>query len=183
MRLRNTQYAQPFRISYYASPFPVDTIRRMLRLALAALHLLALGIGLGAVWGRARALAGPLDQGALRRAFAADAWWGLAAIVWITTGLWRALAGFEKEPSYYWTNHLFMGKMGMLALVLLLEIFPAITLVRWRMTMRRGAGGALVPGASPVARRIAGISYVQAILLVVMVAAAVGMARGYGAVR
>ena len=153
----------------------------MLRLVLAALHLLALGIGLGAVWGRARALAGPLDQAALRRAFAADTWWGLAAIVWIGTGLWRALAGFEKEPAFYWSNHLFMGKMGMLVLVLLLEIFPAVTLVRWRMTMRRGAGGALVPGAAPVARRIAGISYVQALLVVAMVGVAVAMARGFGA--
>lgn len=155
----------------------------MLRLALAMLHLLALGIGLGAVWGRARTLAGPLDQAAFRRAFAADAWWGLAAIVWIGTGLWRALGGFEKAPGYYWSNHLFLGKMGMLLLVLLLEIFPAVTLVRWRMTMRRGAGSALVPGAIPVARRIAGISYVQAILIVAMVGAAVGMARGYGVAR
>ena len=149
----------------------------------AALHLLALGIGLGAVWGRARALAGPLDQAAFRRAFAADAWWGVAAIVWITTGLWRVFAHMEKPASYYWSNHLFLGKMGMLGFILLLEIFPAVTLVRWRMTIGRGAGGALVPGATTVARRIAGVSYVQALLIVVMVGLAVGMARGYGAVR
>ena len=155
----------------------------MLRLTLAALHLLALGIGLGAVWSRARTLAGPLDQAAFRRAFAADAWWGVAAIVWIATGLWRVFGGLEKAPGYYWGNHVFLGKMGMLGLVLLLEIFPAITLVRWRMTIRRGAGGALVPGATPVARRIAGVSYVQALLIVVMVGLAVAMARGYGAVR
>ena len=155
----------------------------MLRLALAALHLIALGIGLGAVWGRARALSGALDQATLRRALAADAWWGVAATVWLTTGLWRLFAGTEKATAYYWDNHLFLGKMGMFVLVLLLEIFPMVTLIRWRATFARGAGGALVPGAGAVARRIAGISYVQVLLVVAMVSAAVGMARGYGAVR
>ena len=40
----------------------------------AALHLLALGIGLGAVWARGRALRGTLDPAGRRRAFAADSW-------------------------------------------------------------------------------------------------------------
>ncbi|HEX2779845.1 MAG TPA: hypothetical protein VHM30_10120, partial [Gemmatimonadaceae bacterium] len=71
----------------------------MLRLALAAVHLLALGIGMGAVWARARALAASHEQGALRRAFAADAWWGIAALLWIGSGSWRLLAGTEKATS------------------------------------------------------------------------------------
>src|SRR4029079_871880 len=104
----------------------------MLRLALAALHLLALGIGLGAVWGRARALGGPRDSRALRRALAADGWWGIAALPWIGTGLWRLLAGPEKATGYYLRNHLFMAKMGLLVLVLLLEAWPMVTLVRLR---------------------------------------------------
>ena len=50
----------------------------MLRWLLAALHLTALGIGLGAVWVRAGPLRGPLDPAGLRRIFAADSWWALA---------------------------------------------------------------------------------------------------------
>ena len=50
----------------------------MLRWLLAAFHLTALGIGLGAVWVRAGALRGPFDPAGLRRVFAADSWWGLA---------------------------------------------------------------------------------------------------------
>ena len=48
----------------------------------AALHLFALGIGLGAVWARARALSGPLDPNGLKRVFAADGWWGGAGCCW-----------------------------------------------------------------------------------------------------
>jgi putative membrane protein len=156
----------------------------MLRLTLAALHLIALGIGLGAVWGRSRALgavaAAPEDGVALRRAFAADTWWGVAALLWISTGLWRWLAGTEKSPSYYASNHVFMAKMGLLVLILVLEVWPMVTLVRWRVAARRGASEAVV-ARSAAARRIALISVAQTALVLMMVGAAVAMARGYGA--
>ncbi|HTE44315.1 MAG TPA: DUF2214 family protein, partial [Gemmatimonadaceae bacterium] len=71
-----------------------------MRIALAVLHLVALGIGFGAIYSRGRQLNKlGTDPEALRRAFTADAWWGIAAILWIGTGLWRALAGTEKLPS------------------------------------------------------------------------------------
>lgn len=157
----------------------------MLRLLLAVLHLLGLGIGLGAVWARARALgsaaAGAVpDVGTLRRAFAADTWWGVAAGLWIVTGLWRLLGGTEKATTYYWGNHVFMAKLGLLAVILVLEVWPMITLIRWRGVVARGDAvreGAIDAGA---ARRIATISYVQAALVVAMVGAAVAMARGFG---
>ena len=101
----------------------------MLRVTLAALHLIALGIGLGAVWARARALnEQPLTIDSARRAFAADTWWGFAAGLWIATGLWRLLAGTEKQTSYYMQNHIFFAKMGFLVLILALEMWPMITL-------------------------------------------------------
>ena len=143
-----------------------------LRWMLAAAHLLALGIGLGAVWVRARALRSDLDGGALRRAFAADSFWGLAGALWIGSGLWRLLAGTEKSTGYYLQNHMFFAKIGFLVLLLLLELWPMVTLVRWR----RG----VTPDVRR-ARRIAGISYAQAALVVLMVFAATAMARGIGA--
>lgn len=141
----------------------------------ASLHLLALGIGLGAVWARGRALRSSLDAGTLRQVFFADTLWGLAAVLWISTGLWRLLAGLEKGTGYYLQNHLFLTKMALLVLVLLLEIRPMITLIRWRKTVSRGE----VPDtrAAPLLARI---SFVQAWLIVLMVFAATAMARGMG---
>src|SRR5262249_29135387 len=113
----------------------------MLRLILAGLHLLSLGIGLGAVWARARALgAQPLDTGAIRRAFVADSWWGVAAALWIATGLWRLLGSVEKATNYYTHNSIFLMKMDLFGLVFLLELWPMVTLMRWRGASRRGGG-------------------------------------------
>jgi putative membrane protein len=141
----------------------------------ASLHLLALGIGLGAVWARGRALRSSLDAGNLRQVFFADTFWGLAAVLWISTGLWRLLGGLEKGTGYYLQNHLFLTKMALLGLVLLLEIRPMITLIRWRMTVSRGE--APDTRAAPLLARI---SFVQAWLIVLMVFAAAAMARGMG---
>lgn len=145
------------------------------RWLLAALHLLALGVGLGAVWARGRALQGELDAAGLRRAFYADTWWGVAAVVWIGTGLARAFGGFEKGSFYYLHNHVFWGKMGLLVAILILELRPMVTLIRWRRLVARGQ----VPDTR-AASRFARISFVQAVLVVLMVLAATALARGYG---
>ena len=152
-----------------------------LRIALAALHLIALGIGLGAIYCRARALNRLRDgESALLAAFAADNWWGIAAVLWITTGLWRAMGGFEKAPSYYWSNHVFYAKMGFLVVILLLEIWPMSTLIRWRIAARRGPV-VVSPAHVVTGRWLARVSDVQSLLIICMVVAAVMMARGYGA--
>lgn len=146
----------------------------MLRLLLAAMHLLGLGIGLGAVWARGRALRGIVDGAAIRRAFAADTWWGIAAVLWFSTGLARVLLGTEKATSYYLQNPLFHVKMGLFLLVLALEVWPMITLIRWRRAMGRNQTAAF--GA---ARRIARISTIEAFVIVLMVFVAVALARGH----
>ena len=146
-----------------------------MRWLFAAVHLLGLGIGLGSVWARARALSGELDPRGHRRVFYADTWWGIAALLWIGTGLVRAFGGLEKGTAYYLHNHLFWGKMALLGLILLLEIRPMTTLIRWRSRLARGEQ----PDTSPAAG-LARVSFVQAVLVVLMVLAATGMARGYG---
>ncbi len=150
----------------------------MLRVILAAVHLLGLGVGLGAIWARAQGFRGPLDPPGLRRLFAADTWWGMAAVLWIGSGLWRLLAGVEKPTGYYLHNHVFWLKMAALATVLLLEVAPMVTLIRWRAWTARG---------TPIDARnvslFATISYVQAVLVLIMVGAATSMARGIGAQR
>ena len=148
-----------------------------LRLVLAWMHLLALAVGLAGVWARARALRDslrdPEDTGALRRAFIGDAWWGVAAALWLITGLWRLLGSTEKSTAYYVESHAFLLKMGLFLAVAGLEVWPMLTLMRWR-TKRA------VPNPRD-AGRIEVISYVQCALIVVIVFAAVSMARGFGA--
>lgn len=146
-----------------------------IRWLFAALHLLALGVGLGAVWARGRALAGELDARGIARALYADNWWGAAAIVWIATGLTRAFAGLEKGTTYYLHNHFFWTKMALLGVVLALEVRPMLALIRWRIALGRG-GQPDLRGA----RQLATISFIEAGLVVLMVLAATAMARGYG---
>jgi len=146
-----------------------------LRWLFAALHLLALGVGLGAIWGRRLALLGNLDEKGLKRLFHEDNWWAVAAALWIGTGLVRAFGGLEKGSFYYLHNGLFLGKMACLLAILALEIWPMVTLIRWRSLVRKGA--------QPVtsnAKTLADISTIQAILVVVMVLLATAMARGVG---
>lgn len=151
----------------------------MERITLAALHLLALGIGLGAILARWITLRRPLTQDSIRRVFHFDTQWGIAAILWITTGVWRWLGSVEKATSYYNANHWFWVKMGCLGLILALEVWPMVTLVRWRIALRQGATVDQLPRLS-AARGISAVSAVQAVLVVAMVVFAVAMARGYG---
>jgi putative membrane protein len=146
-----------------------------LRWLLASLHLLALGLGLGAVWVRGRALSSKLDDRGLRSVFLADMWWGIAAFLWIGTGVWRLLAGLEKNTGYYFQNHLFLAKMGLLGIILILEVWPMITLIKWRRTVR--AGALPITRAAPALARI---SFAQAVLVMLMVFLASAMARGFG---
>jgi putative membrane protein len=150
----------------------------VLRWLLAAVHLLALGIGLGAIWARALTLRGPLDAAGVRRVLAADTWWGIAAILWIGTGLVRAFAGFEKGTLYYTHNHYFWVKMGLLGSILLLEIMPMITFIKWRARLAKNETIDATNAAS-----FATTSFIQAALIVFMVLAATAMARGYGVIK
>ena len=154
-----------------------------MRLTLAWLHLVALGIGLGAVWMRAAALRiRPLDRPALRRAFAADGAWGLAALLWLVTGLWRWFGETEKSAGYYMRNSVFHVKLGLFLLILILEIWPMITLIRWRRAVARSEkGGAAWSAPEDAAGRMAALSTAQAVILLLMVLAASAVARGHGA--
>ena len=139
---------------------------------LSALHVLTLGLGLGAVYARGRALAGRLDEAGWNRLLAADNVWGLAALLWITTGLGRVFFG-GKETSFYWRNGFFWTKMAVFALVFALEIVPMVTLMRVRTARRRGTA---VPQFSvEVFRRI---NTAELVLVVVIVFVAAFMARG-----
>ena len=146
-----------------------------LRWVLAWGHLLGLGVGLGAVWARSLALRGRLDADGIRRVLTADAWWGIAALLWVSTGLWRLFGATEKTTDFYFGNHVFWTKMLLFVGILAMEIRPIVVFTRWRKAVAAGA----TPDLS-VAPRLARVSRIQAIMVVLMVLAATAMARGIG---
>ncbi|MDR3096943.1 MAG: DUF2214 family protein [Paraburkholderia sp.] len=147
----------------------------LIRWLLAAIHLLAFGWALASILRRTRGLRRCTSTEALPAIFSADNGWGGSAVVLIVTGAMRAFGGFEKGAGYYLHEPLFHVKMGALVLILLLEIAPMMALLRWRLAVRRGD----VPDLTS-APKYARIGAWQTALLVVMVFAATGMARGIG---
>ena len=145
----------------------------ILRWLFATVHLLTLPLGLGAIWARSRALRRVRSPEDLPAVFVADNFWGLAAVLWIGTGLVRAFGGLEKGTAYYLHDRVFYAKMGLLVLILLLEIWPMTTLIRWRVSLRRGR-----PIVTTPAPALARISDIQTGVVVLMVFAATALTRG-----
>ncbi|MGF6669199.1 putative membrane protein [Pseudomonas monsensis] len=150
------------------------SVSMLIHWLLAAVHLLAFALGFWAVLTRGTAFM-RLGSGAgeVKRVLLADSLWGISALVLLITGGMRAFGGFEKGADYYLHQPLFHLKMTLFVLILLIELAPMITLIKWRIALGRGAE--LDTGR---AKLFARISHVEALLMVLMVIAATGMARG-----
>jgi len=148
---------------------------RVFAAILSALHVLSLGVGLGAVYARGRALRAVVREGepAVRAAFLPDSFWGVAALLWIVTGSARLFGGVEKSLDFYLYNGFFWVKMGMFASIFALEILPMLTLVRWRVAVRSGK-----PPDLSRAPLLARINTVELVLVILIPFAAAAMARG-----
>ena len=142
---------------------------------LATLHILTFGIGFYGVWSRANALKKLKDVSGLDDVFKADNLWGLAALLWIATGLWRAFGGLEKGSGYYLHSTIFIIKMSLFVLVFLIEIKPMMTLTKWRTQKRKQQ---LIDFSS--ARQLAFLSHLELGLITIIVCMATAMARGIG---
>ena len=125
----------------------------MISAVVSSLHLLALAVGLPAVFLRGRALKGPLDADGVRRAF----------------------GGLEKGTEFYLRSPLFWTKMALFLLILLLEIRPMVTFIRWRAQLGRG-----LQVDTSSAPRLYTLNHIELALVVVMVFVAGMMARGIG---
>jgi putative membrane protein len=140
---------------------------------LAVLHLITFGLGAGSCWARARALGKLKGSDGLKDVFFADNLWGLAALLWIVTGLWRAFGGAGKGADFYLHDTAFLVKMALFAVVFMLEIRPMVTLIRWRIRLAKG-----LPVDLTSAPMLAQITYVQLLLLIPIVMMAAAIARG-----
>ena len=139
---------------------------------LSAIHMLTLALGLWGITERGRALASPLDDAGWKRLLAADNAWGLAALLWITSGLARVFSG-GKEPAFYSHNVFFWIKLTLFAAVFLLELAPMRTFIRVRSA--RGKGTALPRFPLDRYRRI---NAAELALVITIVFMAAFMARG-----
>jgi putative membrane protein len=144
---------------------------------LSALHVLALGVGLGSVFMRGRFLralrAGP-DPRALDGLFAADTLWGVAAALWLLTGLGRAFGHVEKEPGFYLRNGFFWIKMALFVSVVALEIWPMLTFIRWRIARKNGTPLPRLDRVGALVR----VGDLETALVVLIPFVAAAMARG-----
>ena len=139
---------------------------------LSAIHVLTLALGLGAVFLRGRALARPLDESGWQRLLAADSAWGIAAGLWIASGLGRVFFG-GKETDFYWHNGFFWVKLALFGVVFGLELTPMMTFIRVRSARRHRT--ALPQFPVETYRRI---NSAEIVLVVIIVFVAAFMARG-----
>jgi putative membrane protein len=144
-----------------------------LRWIVASLHLVALVLGGAGIFGRARLLRRIHDDTDLSGLFVADNLWGAGAFLWLGTGAWRAFGGLENGTAYYLAHPLFYAKMALLLVVALLEIWPAVTLLRWRRDRSRA-----LSVSHRRARALARICDLQLGIFVVTIFVATALARG-----
>ncbi|MDM0091215.1 MULTISPECIES: DUF2214 family protein [unclassified Variovorax] len=116
-----------------------------------------------------------LNAAVVERLATVDRVYGIAAVAVLATGIARTLLGV-KGTAWYWTHPLLHVKLTLFIVVGLVSIFPTLTYLRWRKTLR--ATGAL-PAAAEVAKTRK-LVMVQAHLIAVIPLFAVFLARGFG---
>lgn len=151
----------------------------ILSIVVAAGHFLTLGAGFTALTLRGqqfKSLIGEkfLTADKLSKLFLYDNIYGVAALMWILTGILRAFGGLEKGTAYYMQSYFFWVKMILFLGVFLLEIKPMMTLIKWRIQMKKNQS--LEPADF---KKLFKRNTAELHLLVVIVIAASAMARGF----
>ena len=148
------------------------------RASLSALHVIAVALALGSVFARGLRLRDlrrdPADASAKVRLLRADNVWGISALLFLATGFARAFGRLEKTPAFYLRNGFFWVKMSLFALVLLLELLPMITFLRWRIADFRKTA----PAPGPALLTLIGINDAELAIVCVIPFVAALMARG-----
>jgi len=149
----------------------------MTSLALAAVHLLSLALGVALLVLRGKALEQVKDEKDLDRVFVWDNLYGVLALFWIGSGLLRAFGGFEKGTDYYLSNHVFWTKLVFVLLLLGFETPILAALIRFRV--QKAKRQAIDLSGLP---RLVRLHWFELASVVPIVIAATLMARGVGTV-
>ena len=116
-----------------------------------------------------------LNAAVVERLAKVDLVYGIAAVAVLATGVARTWWGV-KGTAWYWTNPLLHIKLTLFIVIGIVSIFPTLTYIRWRKTVR--ASGAL-PAEAEI-RKTRKLVMVQAHLIAVIPLFAVFLARGFG---
>ncbi len=106
-----------------------------------------------------------------------DSIYGLASILVLTTGLIRSFY-FGKGSAYYWSNYIFLGKVGIFIIVGILSIWPTVLFIKWRKELEKGASEIILENNK--ARQIRRIIAAELLLVFSIPLLAALMARGFG---
>ena len=119
---------------------------------------------------------GELNVQSARKLLVADLVFGVSAGVVLVVGLLRVFY-FEKGASYYFHSVPFIAKFSLFAVVGLLSIYPTVTFLSWRASVKQGLVPAVAAARIRVIQRVMHWELVGVVLIVLCAAL---MARGIG---
>lgn len=118
----------------------------------------------------------PLTATQTLRLLRTDTIFGVSAGVLLVVGLLR-VTYFEKGPGYYWHDAFFLIKFGAFLVAALISIYPTITFLSWRHSLKAGAAPEISASRTRTVRMCLMLE-LTAIVLILLCAAL--MARGFG---
>ena len=121
----------------------------------------------------------PLTVVQARRLQRTDLIFGVAAVVVLVVGMLR-VAFFEKGPGYYWRDAFFLIKLGAFLLAGLISIYPTLTFLSWNKSVKAGTAPEVDEART---RSVRMCMMLELTGIVVIVACAALMARGFGHLR
>ncbi|HYL01472.1 MAG TPA: DUF2214 family protein [Steroidobacteraceae bacterium] len=121
----------------------------------------------------------PLTAPQARRLQRTDLIFGLSAAAVLIIGALR-VAYFEKTTVYYLRDVFFLAKLAAFLIAALISIYPTITFRSWNAALRAGAAPEVSAGR---ARRVRLCLMLELTAIVVILACAALMARGFGYLR
>jgi putative membrane protein len=121
----------------------------------------------------------PLSAPQARRLQRTDLIFGLAAAAVLIVGALR-VAYFEKPAVYYLHDVFFLAKLAAFAAAALISIYPTITFLSWNPALKAGSAPQLTEERT---RRVRMCLMLELTAIVVILACAALMARGFGFMR
>ena len=121
----------------------------------------------------------PLSPVQARRLQRTDLVFGLSATAVLVIGALR-VAYFEKPAVYYLHDVFFIAKFAAFLLAALISIYPTITFLSWSAPLRAGAAPEV---SAERTRRVRLCLMLELTAIVVILACAALMARGFGYMR
>ena len=121
----------------------------------------------------------PLSLAQARRLSRTDTIYGIAAGGVLVAGLLR-VAYFEKGPAYYWHDVFFLLKFAAFLVAALISIYPTVTFLSWRQTLKAGTAPEI---SADRTRRVRLCLMLELTAILVILLCAALMARGFGYLR